>query len=452
MAILQAPEDGYDFVEKPSEDFFCPVTSDLLREPYLTQCCGNHLSPVAVTTLQGQPCPFCREPNLNPVYDTPFESKVCELQVQCPNKNLGCEWVGELGDLDRHLSLNSVHGECQFVTVACPYSCGHDYKRCEIKEHKMNDCPNRPSICEHCDYKATYTAVTREHWVVCKKYPLQCPNACGGDTIQRQHLVEHLHNVCPLEVVECEFSYACCDYQCQRQHMQDHVNENVKAHLLLVSKIVSQKSKEQEELENKIKRQDTRTEELESTIQEQLKTINQQQQQIGPIMTAVALNVQKPLEPVFVPPSDIVMTDFEKHKKVRDRWYSPPFYSHIGGYKLCFTVVAYGWVVCKGIYISVYIYLMRGEHDDCLKWPFRGAITMQLLNQKSDEGHREATFKFDDAVGDEYAGRVVGQERADHGWGCLSFILHSDLNTKEREYLQNDCLKFRIQKIVVRSI
>ena len=69
MASLPAAEVDYDFVENPSEDFFCPVTFDLLIEPYLTPCCGNHLSPEAVTNLQGQPCPVCKEPDLNPVHD-----------------------------------------------------------------------------------------------------------------------------------------------------------------------------------------------------------------------------------------------------------------------------------------------------------------------------------------------------------------------------------------------
>ena len=108
MASLSATDNDYDFVEKPSEDFFCPVTFDILREPHLTPCCGNHLSAVAVTRLQGQPCPVCKEPHLNTVPDKFFKRRVYELKVRCPNKSLGCEWVGELGSLDRHLSQNSV--------------------------------------------------------------------------------------------------------------------------------------------------------------------------------------------------------------------------------------------------------------------------------------------------------------------------------------------------------
>ena len=166
MASLLAPEDDYDFVEKLSKVFFCPVTFDLLREPYLTQCCGNHLSPLAVATLQGQPCPVCKQPNLNPVHDKFFRRMVRELNVRCPNKRLGCEWVGELGSLDRHLSQNSVGRECQFVTVACPYSCGDSFQRCQLQEHKANDCPNRAFTCQYCNHKAIYITVTSEQSIL----------------------------------------------------------------------------------------------------------------------------------------------------------------------------------------------------------------------------------------------------------------------------------------------
>ena len=37
------------------------------------------------------------------------------------------------------------------------------------------------------------------------------------------------------------------------------------------------------------------------------------------------------------------------------------------------------------------------------------------------------------------------------GWGC-QLIAHSKLHTEDEEYLKNDCLKFRISKVVVRSI
>ena len=525
MASLPATEDEYDFVEKPSEDFYCLVTFELLREPHLTECCGNHLSQEAVTRLQGQPCPVCKESSLNTMPDKYFKRKVSELKVHCP---LGCDWVGELGSLDRHLNHNSVEGECQFMTMVCPYSCGDGFQRCRLDEHKANDCPNRPFSCKYCGHKATYISVTRDHWpicakyrvdcpkkclgcqwagergdlgqhlndgseegecqfvavacphgclrlfkrmnlqihktnycpnrpftcqycnykdifnkvtnkhmAVCTKYPIECPNKCGEKAIERQHLRKHLEETCPLQVIKCEFSYAGCEVVCQRQHMQTHLGKNVKVHLNKLSQhtICLQSTTQQQQ-----------------SIIEQLQNVTQQQQkQIVALMSALALNVQKPLVPVFIPPPDIVMTDFEKHKKTGDKWYSPSFYSHIGGYKMCLRVDAFGNGGGKATHISAFCYLTRGEYDDQLKWPFRGDITIQLLNQSSDEGHRERFVHFDDTVGNEYAGRVVGKERATQGWGQQKFTAHTELNTENKEYLKNDCLKFRISRFVVKS-
>ena len=205
--------------------------------------------------------------------------------------------------------------------------------------------------------------------------------------------------------------------------MQTHLEENVKVHLNKVSHTLLYK-------------------------------IEQQQKQIVALMSAltqVALDVQKPLDPVFVPPPDIVMTDFEKHKKADDRWFSPPFYSHIGGYKMSLSVDANGSGKGKDTHVSVGIHLMQGEYDEQLKWPFPGDITIQLLNQSRDESHWEKTVPFTDRAGDKHAGRVMGKEKA-VGLGKPQFIAHTELNIENKEYLRNDCLKFRISRIVVKSI
>ena len=106
----------------------------------------------------------------------------------------------------------------------------------------------------------------------------------------------------------------------------------------------------------------------------------------------------------------------------------------------------------KATHVSVSCQLNRGEYDDQLKWPFCGDITIQLLNQSSDEGHWEGFVRFDDTVSDRRADRVVGRERATYVWGCTRFIAQNKLNTKSNQYLKNDCLKFRISKFVIKSI
>ena len=183
----------YDFVEKPSEDFFCPVTLEVLREPFLTVCCGNHLSQEAVNQLQRDSCPLCNQPQLQVVFDKFFRRKVMELKVCCPQKGEGCEWVRELGHLDQHLK------ECQYAEVACPKLCGKRVLPRNLERHTANDCPKRRFTCTHCAYEANYQEITEDHWPKCKKYPLDCPNDCGESSIERQDLQNHLH-ICPQEL------------------------------------------------------------------------------------------------------------------------------------------------------------------------------------------------------------------------------------------------------------
>ena len=68
-------QEEFDFVEQPSEDFFCPVTFELLLNPHRTTCCGHHLSEKAVNRLQheGKPCPMCKEPKLVTMPDKFFK-------------------------------------------------------------------------------------------------------------------------------------------------------------------------------------------------------------------------------------------------------------------------------------------------------------------------------------------------------------------------------------------
>ena len=37
--------------------------------------------------------------------------------------------------------------------------------------------------------------------------------------------------------------------------------------------------------------------------------------------------------------------------------------------------------------VSVNAFLMKGEHDDQLQWPFEGNLIIELLNWREDQGH-----------------------------------------------------------------
>ena len=138
-------------------------------------------------------------------------------------------------------------------------------------------------------------------------------------------------------------------------------------------------------------------------------------------------------------PADLTMTNFEEHKKNRDQWFSPPFYTHPKRYTMCLRVFAEGNGDGANTHVSVFVALMKGEYDDQLEWPFWGKFTIQLLSQNGDENDYTLTSAFDTDTPDEYCNRVVDRER---GWGKQKFIAHTKLKPR---YLQNDCLKFYIQ-------
>ena len=290
---------------------------------------------------------MCREEKYVAIKDKYHRRKVMSLKVRCPHKAEGCEWEGELGSLEQHLSTNSCEGECGYVDVDCPYACGERVQRRDLEEHKSQHCPLRPFTCQYCNHEANHQEVTKEHWPVCEKHPLPCPNECGEEEIERQHLKGHLEQTCPLEVIQCEFSYAGCGAQLQRRLMPTHVKENTEAHLFLLAQ-------EAPKLKDRVKQQGDQIEKVVDLVKKQ----------------GDKISLLMKLLPVKVPPVDIIMDDFEEKKNnsvLSNDWYSPPFYSHSEGYKMCLRVDANGNGDGKGTHVSVFVCLVRGEFDDVLR-------------------------------------------------------------------------------------
>ena len=98
-------EQEYQFVNKVERDFFCPVLYGLLLQPYLTECCGKHLSQEAANRIieQGAICPLCKSSKLNGILDKRFQRQVRELLVFCRHRNRGCEWAAELSSFEQHI-------------------------------------------------------------------------------------------------------------------------------------------------------------------------------------------------------------------------------------------------------------------------------------------------------------------------------------------------------------
>ncbi len=158
---------------------------------------------------------------------------------------------------------------------------------------------------------------------------------------------------------------------------------------------------------------------------------------VGVVLLSMALYSQDHGLPI------LTMTDFKQYKANYTEWYSPPVYTHHQGYKICLGVHANGLNIALGTHVTVYMYFMRGEFDNSLKWPFHGEISWQLLDQVNGKDHKTYTTTYDDEEFNGCCNRVTKGEIS-WRWGIYKFIAHTELEPK---YLRNNALPFQIHKV-----
>ena len=241
--VTVSREIGFDceFVEKPPTKFIqseCPVCLQILCEPYQTSCCGNSFCRVCIEKIKtdNKPCPTCKEENFVTFHNKGLQRSLSEFHIYCSHKQEGCEWKGELGQLDNHLNLSPQPDKqlegCEYSEIVCIY-CSELIKRCNIAFHQTDHCPKRPFSCEYChSYETHYEDVINSHWPVCGYHPVQCPNECGTFP-QRQALENHVTRDCPKTVIDCDFRHVGCDVRLPRKDMPAHLKENLVTHMSL---------------------------------------------------------------------------------------------------------------------------------------------------------------------------------------------------------------------------
>ena len=167
-----------------------------------------------------------------------------------------------------------------------------------------------------------------------------------------------------------------------------------------------------------------------------------QQLQQGDVPQPLAHDTGHPIGPV-----EFTVADFMLHKKRDEVCYSLPFHTRPCGYKLCLGIWANGFGDGKGTHLGLTIHVMRGEFDDLLKWPFRGKITIDLVNQEDVEHHNIATvISFGDHTPDRMANRVTEGERNIRGWGNCRVLPLTNLLPV---YLKNDSVKLYVKNVQI---
>ena len=201
-----------------------------------------------------------------------LNARLNELRVRCPHKRNGCEWVGELGNLDLH----------------------------------SNSCPKRPWQCKYCDFKGTYDVGTTDHLPNCTRYPEPCPNQCEIGTVPRCDMEEHLTQ-CPLQLVECEFAQAGCQVRVPQRDLARHMEEWGQRHLLSMSLLnlsltrdlhqkMTEKDQQIAELQEQLHQQNSKLEKQIQDLQEQTEKQLQTQLEVQQKQAKQITGMQEKLE------------------------------------------------------------------------------------------------------------------------------------------------------------
>ena len=92
---------------------------------------------------------------------------------------------------------------------------------------------------------------------------------------------------------------------------------------------------------------------------------------------------------------------------------------------------------------------MQGPFDKYLKWPFRGEITIQVVNQAGDHNHVEMTIPYNDKTPQDVAGTVTNKKISAE-WGRCEFLAHEYLQynaARKAQYLKDNYLHIRVVKV-----
>ena len=332
----------YEFVSSPPKFLECSICLLILRDPHVISCCGNEFCQVCIERVKrdGKPCPLCNEQNFTTMMlHKKLVREVNALVIRCPQKELGCEWEGELGQLQRHLvnpgtGVSSTQG-CEFLTVECAYQCGAQLQRRLIQEHEMEACPKRPIEMQVASLMRKFEAVVIENQML----------------KQELDKTKNMHQKSLDEV---------------RQELGDLKQEN------------HQQKEELRKAKEDLQRVCDEQKQIEANVDniQKIKIVTLEKKYTSLRTTTM---------PLPVPPFYITVPNFNHYQVNSLLFKSDPFYSHADGYKMMMLIRPNGTGDRKGTHVSLYLHILPGEFDDHLHWPFSGKITVQAYNRTIEQ-------------------------------------------------------------------
>ena len=434
------------FLKEVPEYMKCNVVCcNIFEEPQLLSCCGrnickkcieSHIRRVSSLRDQKPSCPYCREEEFQLIKNSALEMSINQLKVRCPYESNGCGWTGALKDGKLHLK------ECNFFLIDCPNRCGCEkFSRSKLSDHL--------SKCNHQYISCSFQEVG------CEAEMLREEMEGHTNADLHQHLLLIAQSNMQASS-ECKSTLAGFITNCDSSLKQSIVLDTIASHKTVLESLQSTINK----FENELKEEQHSIDSLSHSVDEleavlsQLKHMQRQAKSSEDLYKATLKEVQTyPIIPPAIangigmscPPITFTIDNFKKRMATNDHWLSPPFYTHVGGYKMCLCVYPNGHSSVRGEYISVSIHFMTGEFDDHLMWPFPGGIfTITAICQRGSKCNRSVHIEMN---GKRTRQQRVKQIDGSYGFGLgeSKFLTHEDYTL--RIFLMNNCFKIMVYRI-----
>ena len=110
----------YNYVEPPPDRLMCKICQLPCREAQKSECCGHvfckrDLEKMKTATAVSYSCPICHIEPFKTHPDPGVDREIKGLKIYCRNKEIGCgcNWAGEVNQIDKHLI------KCEIACVCC---------------------------------------------------------------------------------------------------------------------------------------------------------------------------------------------------------------------------------------------------------------------------------------------------------------------------------------------
>lgn len=394
-----------------------------------------------------------------------IQNEISQLVVFCAMKQQGCEWEGQIKDLDKHEEI------CEWMIVTCPNGCGQEspITRGQLDKHLESECSKREYSCKfsfagckvafqrsdekrhmkghvenHIELLAKSVEMMNEEMKVLKSAIADGVKSAEADKKMEKVIAETLEQQkCQKEQNEEEMKIIRDKIVVERERVDElekQVNNlqtnNTRDDISPPEHQGESEQKENNRLEMELKQKDAQIQQLQKSLKEHKKDLDDQRKassylerrilslerqfQNGKIPPPQVKNEPGPLQPTFT------MTSFKAHMEKRTSWFSPPFTAYDGGPGFKLEVWPYGQHEGRGTHISVWL-----DRTDIIESLTYVNIGVKLIT-RHNLGY-PVSKEFNDIHYDRYLG------------GINEFMPHSELHY----YKDNDCLKFQISWLYV---